>query len=209
MKKYGRTFHLPWSPGSTSDDKILKDVSFFENKRVIVTEKMDGENTTIHKYGTHARSIDGKYHPSRDWMKSFASTISFRLEDDERIIGEYLFAKHSIFYEDLPSYFLGFAFIKNDEFLSWDDTIKKFKEFNITSVPVLYDGIYDGKVLGSIQNKLMIDSSNHEGFVIRIADKYKETDMKNVMGKYVRENHIQTSSHWMYTQITQNGLQKE
>ena len=57
-KKYPRTFHLPFSKGSTSDDKFLKDYSNFENKDIIVTLKMDGENTTMYNDHIHARSLE-------------------------------------------------------------------------------------------------------------------------------------------------------
>lgn len=42
--KYPRTYHLSSSPGKTSDDKVISDMSEFEGKEVVVTEKMDGEN---------------------------------------------------------------------------------------------------------------------------------------------------------------------
>ena len=47
--KYPRTFHIPGSPGATSDDKILKSLDHFKGKRVIITEKMDGENTSLYR----------------------------------------------------------------------------------------------------------------------------------------------------------------
>jgi hypothetical protein len=56
--KYPRTPHLPWSPGATSDDIYQGNTSYFENKVVVVTEKMDGENTSIYRDFVHARSID-------------------------------------------------------------------------------------------------------------------------------------------------------
>jgi len=43
--KYPRTYHLPWSPGVNSDDRIIQDLSGVKGKEVIVTLKMDGENT--------------------------------------------------------------------------------------------------------------------------------------------------------------------
>ena len=49
--KYPRTYHLPWSEGRTDDDKVLSDDSQFIGKYVVVTEKMDGENTTIYSDG--------------------------------------------------------------------------------------------------------------------------------------------------------------
>ncbi len=32
---------------------------------LLVTENMDGENTIIHRGGSHTRSPDSRYHPSR------------------------------------------------------------------------------------------------------------------------------------------------
>ncbi len=41
--KYPRTFHLPWSPGLTKDDKRIENLDGFIGREVVVTEKMDGE----------------------------------------------------------------------------------------------------------------------------------------------------------------------
>ena len=58
--KYPRTPHLPYSMSKTDDDKTLPDDSQFEDMNVVVTIKMDGENTTIYPDGyVHARSLDG------------------------------------------------------------------------------------------------------------------------------------------------------
>lgn len=37
--KYPRTFHVPFSPGATNDDKVLKHLDAFAGKQVIVTGK--------------------------------------------------------------------------------------------------------------------------------------------------------------------------
>lgn len=44
MSKYNRTYHLPWSPGTTSDDRISKSVDSLLNYEIVITEKLDGEN---------------------------------------------------------------------------------------------------------------------------------------------------------------------
>ena len=41
-----------------------------------VKEKMDGENTSLYQDGFHARSIDGRHHSSRDWVKGFWAQIA-------------------------------------------------------------------------------------------------------------------------------------
>jgi hypothetical protein len=108
--KYPRTFHLPWSQGATDDDKVLSSVKHFEGKEVVISEKKDGENTTIYSDGyCHARSLDSAHHPSRSWVKSLASSLVGSIPEGWRICGENLYARHSISYEALPSYFMVFG----------------------------------------------------------------------------------------------------
>lgn len=56
--KYPRTYHLPYSPGTTNDDKKLKDDWFdhFKNQEIVITEKLDGENTAFTSQDVYARS---------------------------------------------------------------------------------------------------------------------------------------------------------
>lgn len=46
--KCPRTYHLPYSPRATKDDKKLKDgwFDYFKNQEIVITEKLDGENDT-------------------------------------------------------------------------------------------------------------------------------------------------------------------
>lgn len=108
--KYPRTYHLPWSCSISNDDRILHDLSCFQNRRVIVTEKMDGENTTMYRDHIHARSVDSRNHPSRNWVKNLWGRLSHDIPSGWRICGENLFATHSISYSNLQSYFLDFLF---------------------------------------------------------------------------------------------------
>lgn len=106
--KYPRTPHLPFSPGVGGDDKILKDLSTLRGRDCVVTLKMDGENTSLYTNGFHARSLDGRHHPSRDWLKAYYATFAHEIPQGWRICGENLYARHSLAYDALPSYFLGF-----------------------------------------------------------------------------------------------------
>ena len=42
--KYPKTYHFPHSPGLQNDDRLHPNISIFEDKEVIATIKMDGEN---------------------------------------------------------------------------------------------------------------------------------------------------------------------
>ena len=202
--KYPRTFHLPFSPGKTSDDKTLYSLKSFENKEVVITEKMDGENTTLYFNGLHARSIDGKNHPSRDWIKAYWSTFSYKIQPNVRVCGENLYAKHSIKYENLDSFFYGFSVWENDKCYSWDETLKVFDDLNIQSVPVLYRGLFNEKLLHEIATNL--DTTKQEGFVVRLTESFSMENFNVSVAKYVRENHVQTDNHWMHSNVEPNIL---
>src|SRR3972149_10844087 len=100
LYKYPRTRHLPWSPGKSRDDLVMLDDLLFVGQRVIVTEKMDGENTTLYRDTLHARSLDSRDHISRHWLKNYWSGLRYAIPENMRICGEYLYAKHSIKYTD-------------------------------------------------------------------------------------------------------------
>lgn len=204
MKKYGRTFHLPISPGAASDDKIMSSLDGLIVEDLVVTEKMDGENTTIHLGGTYARSPDSRRHPSRDWLKAFAAGVSPRLSEGERIVGENLYARYAVAYDALPSFFLGFAWIVDGEIRPWDLTLARFGELGIQPVPTLYRGPYRAGLFEDLARSL--DLSKQEGFVARVAAAFRESAMPERMAKYVRAGHVQTNTHWMRSELVPNRL---
>lgn len=207
--KYNRTYHLPWSQSMNDDDRMMSSLALFEGQRVIVTEKMDGENSNLYRDHFHTRSIDSRNHPSRNWVKQFWSTISGDIPEGMRICGENLYAKHSIGYNDLTTYFMGFSMWDDANMcLDWDSTIEWFELFGITPVPVLYDGIYDEKVIKGLWKDSQWEVS--EGYVVRVAAAFHYTEFRHKVGKFVRAKHVQTSKHWMYGRpIERNLLQSE
>ena len=83
-------------------------------REVVVTEKLDGENTTMYTDYIHARSLDSHHHPSRDWVKQLHGEIGYKIPVGWRVCGENMYARHSIVYYDLTTYFYGFSI--------WDET---------------------------------------------------------------------------------------
>lgn len=202
MKKYGRTYHHPLSEGVNSDDKIIPSMEYIEQAdEIIITEKMDGENSTIFSGGCHARSVDSRHHVSQDWIKSFASGISPFLNNNEKIIGENLYAKYSIYYDNLKSYFYGFAYIVDGVFQSWDCTVSIFNQYGIEPVPIVYRGKYNKNIIKDLDF-----SEKVEGYVIRSTNSFCEKDMVKFMAKLVRKDHVQTSTHWKHQEVIKNML---
>lgn len=202
--KYPRTPHLPWSEGVSDDDIVFDTDKFFKGMEVVVTEKMDGENTTLYNDHIHARSIDSKYHPSREWVKTLWGSIFYRIPENHRICGENMFWVHSIIYTELPSYFLVFSWWEDDVCLDWDTTVKNCEDLELHTVPVLYRGLYDEALIKSLWNE---EKHNvMEGYVVRPAGSFSLKDFKNKVGKFVRPNHVQTDDHWLRTGGERNML---
>ena len=175
---------------------------------VVISEKMDGENTTIYADGyIHARSIDGRSHPSRDWVKAhIMPKIQGNIPENFRVCGENLYAKHSIGYEALKSYFLVFSVWKDERCLDWEETLEWVRLLELNHVPILFSGKLAENTLEKIQGSS--DPNKSEGFVVRSQAGFTlDAFGENIM-KFVRQGHVQTEEHWMRTKITPNSLKK-
>jgi len=193
--KYPRTMHLPWSPGFTDDDKVMPSLDAFEGKIVVVTEKVDGENTTMYRDHIHARSIDSRGGEDRAWVKQFHSSFAHEIPDGWRICGENMWAEHSIHYKDLPSYFYGFSMWNDrNECLSWHETTEWFLLLGITPVPVLYHDFWDVGNIRSLERYLKWE--RNEGYLVRIAESFPYSAFRKSVAKFVRKGHVQTTKHW-------------
>lgn len=222
--KYPRTFNLPWSESNTSDDVWWKNTSLFDGHEVVVTEKLDGENCNMYNNHIHARSPDSKHHPSRNWVKQFHAQIAHEIPEGWRFCGENLYAYHSILYTELPTYFFLFGiYDERNVCLSWDAIEDYASVLGLTTVPVLYRGIWDEKLVRELwtgkgtyptlaavrENPQYPDDFTPtvaEGYVIRRTCEIPYDDFSKMCAKYVRANHVTTSSHWMKQAVVPNRL---
>lgn len=200
--KYPKTMHFPHSPGLQNDDRVITTLEYFNNKEAVITEKYDGENTSIYTDHIHARSLDSQNHPSRNWVRAFAAKFQYKIPFNWRICGENMYAMHSIFYNNLPSYFLGFSiWDENNNCLNWNETLEWFKKFGIIPAREIYRGKFDIDLV-----KELDINDNQEGYVCRITDSFNYDDFSKYVAKYVRKNHVQTDEHWMNKEIIKNKL---
>lgn len=211
VDKYPRTYHVPTSPGTTSDDRIAKTIKMICKGEIIMTEKLDGSNTSISKYGVYGRS---RISPSQNgwdsWMQPLWNSIKNDLGDLE-ICGENMFGIHSIEYSGLTNYLyiFGIRDTKLDMWLSWDEVEFYSNLLDIPTVPVLfksqkdftvdptwiYDKINELVSTPSILNKIN-GTSPKEGVVTRIANEFSNDMFYNSIFKWVRKGHVTTDTHW-------------
>ena len=206
LYKYPRTPHFPFSPGVSKDDRRLLDTHCFDGKEVVVTEKMDGENSSIYQDYYHARSINSTHYYYHSYLLGgIVPIVQQALPDGYRLCGEYMYARHSISYERLLDYFLAFS-LWNDknECCSWDDTVTFCQNIGIPTVPELWRGIYDETVVKNLAQSVV--NRGGEGIVVRTSHLFAYSDFALHVAKYVRKDHVQTDIHWSHGVVVANGL---
>jgi len=217
--KYNRTFHLPWSPGGTNDDKRATSVERLVGQPIVITEKMDGSNTSLEAEGCFARTHSGPpSHTSFDGLKALHASIKHKIPKGLQLFGEWCYARHSIEYNELPGYFLLFGAREigpTEDFdpiwTSWEFVELWAEELGVPTVPVLFKGqISSEKELKELVESLMIQPSVcggiREGVVVRIACGFTNLSFPSHIMKCVRSNHVQTSEHWKDQEIIKNKL---
>lgn len=209
--KYPKTYHFSYSkPNPHGNDRVHESVDHFIGKEVVVTEKMDGENTSMYVDKIHARSIDSGYHPSRTWVKALHASVKNNIPPGFRVCGENMQAKHAILYNGLPSYFFVFGIYTNENVcMSWDDTVNMSNALGLLTVPVLYRGIWDEKkVHACFTGKSVFGNSAQEGYVCRVASSFHYDDFTYNVSKYVSPNFKPGNEHWSKVAYQPNKMIK-
>ena len=154
--KYPRTQHIEGS-GLQSGDEDLEVVPFerLAGRYLVVEEKMDGANCAISFSDAGKLLLQSRGHylaggPRerqfdllKTWAHRYAAELWGMLEDRYLMFGEWLYAKHTIFYTELPHYFLEFDIYdrRDDVFLSAERRLELLKQAPfVSSVKVLHAG---------------------------------------------------------------------
>jgi len=214
--KYGRTHHYPFSPGTTSDDRIQHDYWNYARQMpaIIHTEKLDGENNCLNRYGVFARSHAAP--TTSPWTSHLRQRWEIMKHDlgDIEIFGENLYAIHSISYGDLPAHYFVFAVRCLDAWLSWEEVQFYAAAYDFPVVPVLgqvtrftTEEAFRQEVLALAGEPSGFQSwdvqrgqpCTREGIVSRNVSGYPVEELGINVFKYVRKGHVQTDEHWTRT----------
>lgn len=213
-QKYGRTYHYPFSPGTTSDDRFnhtyWQDINKFE--QLLHTEKLDGENNCLNNMGVFARSHAAP--TTSPWTARLRERWALIKNDlgDVELFGENLYAIHSIEYKCIEEYYFIFAVRIKDMWLSWEEVKFYAALFDFPTVPELgTDNVSDltedslkSKIITLAQEESVYGSLDplarqectREGVVSRNIEEFPVTNFQNNVFKYVRKGHVKTDEHW-------------
>lgn len=153
--KYPRTRHIEGSriqPG----DEDLDSVPFAQiaGRHVVVEEKMDGANCALSFSAAGQLRLQSRGHylaggprekhftRLKQWAAANATELRDRLADRYILYGEWLYAKHTIFYDALPNYLMEFDILDmhNGTFCDTPCRIELLSGLPLPQVKVLFSG---------------------------------------------------------------------
>jgi hypothetical protein len=154
--KYPRTPHITGS-GVQKGDEDLDTVSLseFAGRFLVVEEKMDGANCAV-SFASDGRlqlqsrghyltggEREKQFHLFKTWAYRYTLELWEVLQDRYIMYGEWLYAKHTVFYTDLPHYFMEFDILDkvSSQFLSTARRQELLQQLPfVVSVKVLREG---------------------------------------------------------------------
>lgn len=219
--KYPRTHHLEGSRLQTGDED-LSQVPFDHifGRNIVVEEKIDGANSALSfddegKLLLQSRGhyLDGGYRERhynlmKQWGHINAELFYSVLGSRYIMYGEWMYAKHTVFYDALPDYFMEFDIYDREQkvFLDTPSRRKLTDPMGIiSSVPVLTSGKFRTKesILSHIGPSNYITERHTE--VLRTLAERQGLDVERVM----RETDPSTTMEGLYIKVEEGGIVTE
>lgn len=209
--KYPRTHHIEGSRFQPGDEE-LDSVPFeqIKGRHIVIEEKLDGANCGIsfNSEGTlllqsRGHFLDGgprekQFALLKTWASRHKQALWERLSNRYVLYGEWLYAKHTIFYDSLAHFLFEFDILDTEtrEFFSTDKRRDFLDGLPVVSVPVLWAGVARSlNDLSSLVKHSLYKSANwRESFMqscLQNGQSYeritRETDSSDLMeGLYIK-----------------------
>ena len=220
FQKFPHTQHLVWlGKGAPRSDKIMSaaDVERFLSAEILVEEKIDGANLGL-SLGLDGRlrvqsrgnylspgRCHSQWNPLWPWLEQRREILTLRLGEDLILFGEWCYARHTVPYDKLPDWFLGFdVFDKNhDGFFSAERRNEWLHSCDLHSVPEIAHGIIRRDMLGVLLRKSTVGSVLAEGIYLRRDNSgWLESRAKIVSSEFKQ----QIEAHWTRRAVIPNRL---
>jgi hypothetical protein len=156
IRKYPRTRHILDSRLQPGDEDLTA-AGFGEiaGRHLVVEEKVDGANAAISFDADCGLLLQSRGHyltggPRekhftllKGWANGISGALWPVLGSRFVVYGEWVYAKHTIFYDALPHYFLEFDVLdrETDRFLGTPERRQLLGGLPLSSVPVLHEGV--------------------------------------------------------------------
>lgn len=201
--KYPRTPYLPYSPSIAPDSDRVADPSRFVGEPVVVSEKLDGSCTLLHRGEVYGRSVAAP--TTAKWNAMVKKHHAWKMQEpDIFLYGEDIYGVHSIEYEPVREDETFYTFALRDDsdrFSSFGTLVDFARKHEFPVVPVLFDGVFPSEnALRSFVDQAHAAPSalggEREGVVVRLARSFPASEFDRSVCKSVRAGHVQTDEHW-------------
>jgi hypothetical protein len=153
--RYPRTRHIEGS-AFQDGDYDLDAVPFeqIKGRHIVIEEKVDGSQVGI-SFSNELNSLlqsrghyltggprEKQFELLKQWFSVHSDALLNVLEDKYVMYGEWLYAKHTVFYDNLPHYFMEFDIFDKEakQFLDTHRRFELLKKLPIVPVLVLWEG---------------------------------------------------------------------
>ncbi len=182
--KYPRTRHIEGSRlqlGDKADDKLLSDLS---GQKLIVEEKLDGANAALSFDTDGALLLQSRGHfltggwrerhfaLFKTWAAAHTHVLQPVLSRRYVVYGEWMYAKHTVFYDQLPHYFMEFDVLdrENRRFLSTVARHVLLGGLPLMPVPIVYRGVvWSGKQMEELVRPTPYKSAHWQDAMLHAA----------------------------------------
>lgn len=159
IRKYPRTRHVEGSRLQPGDDAGVVPWRDVRGKHLVLEEKIDGANCAISFDQERKLLLQSRGHylaggvrekhfaALKPWAQAHAPALAGVLGQRYVMYGEWVYAKHTVYYDALPHYFLEFDVLDReaDVFLSTSRRKELLASLPVVSVPILYEGALHAK----------------------------------------------------------------
>jgi ATP-dependent RNA circularization protein (DNA/RNA ligase family) len=199
-------------------DKVMseKERDQFLEYELVVEEKVDGANLGISfgpSYSLRAQNrgaylhdpYSGQWKKLPEWLNSRAEALFEKLSDRYILFGEWCYAQHSVFYDRLPDWFLGFDIYDkaNGKFLSFERRNTILRQLGIFAVPVISRGYFSLEEIKQLLSNSRFSDEPAEGVYLRLDN----SDWLKKRAKLVRPKYVQAlGEHWSRRVLKPNKL---
>ena len=220
MRKYPRTRHLQGSRLQLGDEDLdAVPMADLRGRYVVIEEKMDGANCGV-SFGPDAGLllqsrghylVGGPRERQFDLLKQWAGAMCDRLFDrlGGRFVmyGEWLYAKHTVYYDALPHYFMEFDVLdtETDEFLDTPRRAELLDGLPVNPVKVLYAGPFPGE---DVLRELVGPSH----FITPAATDHLRETVERLgwdVERAVRQTDLSGLMEGLYIKVEEDGVVKE
>lgn len=217
--KFPSTPHLTTLPGvEVRDDKVFNTAERedFLSHELRIEEKVDGANLGLsfdaegniqaQNRGAYLHLPgSGQWKKLEQWIEPHLDGLFEVLGERYILFGEWCYAQHSVHYDQLPDWFLGFDLYDKQahRFLSAERRNALFQHMQIAQVPELARGHFTLEQLQDLMRQSKLSDHPAEGLYLR----FDEGDWLAQRAKLVRAGFIQAmEQHWARTGIRPNQL---